>query len=85
MVKEALTNSAEFSTRLIQKTAGVFLTVLMSAAKAGLLLLRHVGNAGEVCKTQPRHVVRRHQSVQLGVQGGHFLEAIVLLRPRVGV
>ena len=57
----------------------------MSAAKAGLLLLRHVVDAREVCETRSRHVVRRHQIVQLDIQGGHFLEAIVLLSPRVCV
>ena len=57
----------------------------MSAAKAGLLLLRHGCDAREVCQTRPRNVVQRHRLVQLGVQGGDLLEAIVLLRPRVGV
>ena len=54
---------------------------LVSTAKAGLLLLRHVGNPREVGETRPGHVVDR----QLGVQGGNFLEAIVLLRARVRV
>ena len=57
----------------------------MSAAQTGLFLLRHGGDAGEVFKTGSRHIVRRHRCVQLRVQGGNLLEAIVLLRPRVGV
>ena len=55
----------------------------MPTAKTGLLLLCHVGDAREVGKTGPRHVVLL--GVHLDLHLGQLLEAVVLLRPRVCV
>ena len=60
-----------------------FFLYLMPTAKTGLLLLRHVGDAREVGKTRPRHVVLL--GVHLDLHLGQLLEAVVLLRPRVCV
>ena len=55
----------------------------MPAAKTGLLLLCHVGDAREVGKTGPRHVVLLGGHLDLHL--GQLFEAVVLLRPRVCV